>query len=81
MVWVSGPLEAKQKDGLLLPTLFDCLHTMFQSFLHSSSSSPRSLQGLALGSLYKSFLHAPFGLWSLLLPMESPPSSAAQMRT
>lgn len=37
-MWVSGPTEAKQKDGLLLPLhLIAC--TLFQNFLHSSSSS------------------------------------------
>lgn len=40
---------------------------LFQNFRHSSSSGPCSLQGLAHGSLYKSRLHPPFGLWSLLL--------------
>lgn len=80
MVWVSSPAKAKQKDGLLLPLhLIAC--TLFQNFLHSSSSSPRSLQGLARGSLYKSCLYPHFGLWSLLLSMESPPSSAAQTRS
>lgn len=47
MVWVRGPMEAKQKDGLLSPTSLDCLYTVselpsffiFRSLLSSGPST------------------------------------------